>query len=52
MPKIKITKTKNGFKIERTACVICDEPPFGGEYCCGHSQYVADTKIKLQPAAK
>ncbi len=34
----RIEPSKGGFKITRDACKICGEPPFGGEYCCGHSQ--------------
>lgn len=33
-----ITPTKRGFVISRPGCVVCGEPPFGSEYCCGHSQ--------------
>ena len=34
----RITKTKHGFKITHRVCSVCGEPPFGGEYCCGHAQ--------------
>ena len=37
---VKITPTKRGFKVERTPCVVCGEPPFGDEYCCGHTQFL------------
>lgn len=33
-----ITVTKHGFKISRPVCIVCGEPPFGDEYCCGHKQ--------------
>lgn len=36
--KIDITPTKRGFVMSRVACVVCGEPPFGNEYCCGHEQ--------------
>jgi hypothetical protein len=35
---VKITPTKRGFEISRASCPVCGEPPFGGEYCCGHAQ--------------
>lgn len=35
---MNIKATKRGFDITRAACVVCGEPPFGQEYCCGHSQ--------------
>lgn len=34
----EIKPTKTGFTITRRACVVCGEPPFGDEYCCGHNQ--------------
>lgn len=40
---VKITPTKTGFMITRTPCVVCDEPPFGDEYCCGHEQPEEDS---------
>ena len=33
-----IKRTKRGFKISRTPCLVCGEPPFGDEYACGHRQ--------------
>lgn len=38
MKNVDITPTKRGFKITRKPCVVCGEPPFGDEYCCGHTQ--------------
>lgn len=35
---VKIKKTKDGFDITRTPCVVCGELPFGDDYCCGHPQ--------------
>lgn len=39
---VTITPTKRGFTITRKPCVVCGEPPFGSEYCCGHSQSDTD----------
>ena len=38
MTNVILTPTKRGFKVTRQACIVCGEPPFGTEYCCGHSQ--------------
>lgn len=34
----KLERIRGGFKITRPVCPVCGEPPFGGEYCCGHEQ--------------
>jgi hypothetical protein len=32
----QIKPVKGGFEIRRKPCLVCGEPPFGDEYCCGH----------------
>jgi hypothetical protein len=46
-----IKPTKRGFEITRTPCVVCGEPPFGNEYCCGHPQTTKERldRIKRLP---